>query len=69
MPSGSMTTASDGPPKIYIFHLEGGSGKNDPLREYRILKLVVTRVDDYKLFITGIKNGQDCVLKITKPKI
>ena len=60
---------SDGPPKKYIFHLEGGSEKNDPLREYRILELVVTRVDDNKLFITGIKNGQDCVLKITEPKI
>ena len=52
---------SDGPPKIYyIFHLEGGSEKNDPLKEYRILELVVTRVDDNKLFITGIRNGQDC---------
>ena len=31
MPSGSMRN-SDGPPKIYyIFHLEGGSEKNDPL--------------------------------------
>lgn len=51
---------SDGPPKIYIFHLEGGSEKNDPLKEYRILELVVTRVDYNKLFITGIRNGQDC---------
>jgi len=60
---------SDGPPKIYIFHLEGGSEKNDPLKEYRILELVVTRVDDNKLFITCIRNGQECVLKITEPKI
>ena len=51
---------SDGPPKIYIYilHLEGGSEKNDPLKEYRILELVVTRVDDNKLFITGIRNAK-----------
>ena len=60
---------NNGPPKIYIFHLEGGSEKKDPLKEYRILELLVTRVDDNKLFITGIRNGQDCVLKITEPKI
>jgi len=58
---------SDDPPKI--FHLEGGSEKKDPLKEYRTLELLVTRVDDNKLFITGIRNGQDCVLKITEPKI
>lgn len=60
MPSGSMTTAMVHRKYIYIFHLEGGSEKNDPLKEYRILELVVTRVDDNKLFITGIRNGQDC---------
>ena len=58
-----------GDDKPKIFHLEGGSEKNDPLKEYRVLELLVTRVDDNKLFITGIRNGQDCVLKITEPKI
>ena len=62
MPSGSMTTAMVHWKNIYIyiFLWEGGSDKNDPLKEYRILELVVTRVDDNKLFITGIRNGQDC---------
>ena len=58
---------SNDPPKIFL--LEGGSEKKDPLKEYRTLELLVTRVDDNKLFITGIRNGQDCVLKITEPKI
>ena len=58
-----------GDDKPKIFHLEGGSEKTDPLKECRALELLVTRVDDNKLFITGIRNGQDCVLKITEPKI
>ncbi|XP_078342370.1 uncharacterized protein LOC144628182 [Oculina patagonica] len=57
---------SEAPPKI--FHLEGGSEKRDPLKEYRTLELLVTQVDGNKLYITGIRKDGDCVLKIAGPK-
>ena len=55
------TDDNDAPPRI--FHLEGGDEKKDPLKEYRTLE-IVTRVDGNKFYITGLRNGGDCVLKI-----
>ncbi|CAH3112254.1 unnamed protein product [Pocillopora meandrina] len=52
---------NDAPPRI--FHLEGGDERKDPLKEYRMLE-IVTRADGNKVFITGIRNGGDCVVKI-----
>ena len=53
----------DSPPRTVV--LEGpANDTRDPLKEYRRLKLAVKSINN-KLYITGMKNGEDCVLKIT----
>ena len=53
---------NNAPPRTVL--LEGPADeKRDPLRGYRRIELMVTPVNN-KLYITGIKNGGECVMKV-----
>ena len=50
------------PPSTVL--LEGlADEKRDPLKGYRRIELMVALVDN-KWYITGIKNDEDCVMKV-----
>lgn len=53
---------NEAPPRTVL--LEGLANETrDPLKGYRRLKLMLTQVDN-KLYITGINNGEECVMKV-----
>ena len=58
---------SESPPRTVL--LEGPADeKRDPLKGYRRVELLLTLVNN-KLYITGIKNGGECVMKVDNGQI
>ena len=58
---------SEAPPRTVL--LEGPADeKRDPLKGYRRVELLLTLVNN-KLYITGIKNGGECVMKVANGQI
>ena len=58
---------SEAPPRTVL--LEGPADeKRDPLKGYRRVELLLTLVNN-KLYITGIKNGGECVMKVANGEI
>ena len=58
---------SEAPPRTVL--LEGPADeKRDPLKGYRRVELLLTLVNN-KLYITGIKDGGECVMKVANGQI
>lgn len=58
---------SEAPPRTVL--LEGPADeKRDPLKGYRRVELLLALVNN-KLYITGIKNGGECVMKVVNGQI